>query len=309
MIAVWPLLTRRSALEKRIADLEGQLARLAGAEKDCLARETHLAHLVEKAMGSMVAFDAEQRERSAAETKLRRLNAELETRASTQNETLGRTLAELHEFTHTLSHDLRAPLRAIDGFTSVAIENHGEGLHPEALRLLRKASDNVHHMTRLIDGLLEFSRLGRTPVQRASIDMGELVQSVIAELRPTDREVAFVSMELPHVSGDAEMLQLAWRHLIANALKFTGAREGARIEISSREGSAPIFTIRDNGVGFDSAYAGKLFAVFERLHAGQPYEGTGLGLALVRRVIELHGGRIWAEGAVDKGAAFSFHLG
>lgn len=218
---------------------------------------------------------------------------------------------ELEAFAYSVSHDLRTPLRAIHGFVRILVEDHGPHLDPEARRLLDVVTANAQRMGQLIDDLLAFSRMGRKEMAHARIDMRPLVQQVLAELRPgfESRRVDIDLAPLPSALGDAAMLRQVWINLIGNALKFTQHRDPARIAIGGRyQAGEAIYTVKDNGAGFDMAYAERLFGVFERLHGADEFEGTGIGLALVKRIITRHGGRVWAEAQEDVGAEFSFAL-
>ena len=219
---------------------------------------------------------------------------------------------ELEGFAYSVSHDLRSPLRAIDGFSQILVTEYGPGLDEEPRRCLQRISENTRKMGRLIDDLLHFSRLGRQPITRRPVAMAGLARQCLEELQAEreGREVEAVVGELPPCEADRALLQQVWLNLLSNALKYTRKRAPARIEAGSfeRDGEV-VYFVRDNGVGFDMAYADKLFGVFQRLHRQEDYEGTGVGLALVQRIIHRHGGRIWAEASPDRGAAFFFTLG
>jgi len=218
---------------------------------------------------------------------------------------------ELEAFSYSVSHDLRAPLRAIDGFARILGEDHGPALAPEAQRLLGVIRENAVRMGRLIDDLLQFSRLGRKELEVTALDLDALARSVVDELRREGgaRDIDVAIGPLPPARGDRALIRQAFVHLIGNALKFTRGRPDARVEIGSRHQQDEVaYYIRDNGVGFDMRYADKLFGVFQRLHAVEEFEGTGVGLALVQRIVHRHGGRVWAEGRVNDGATFSFTL-
>lgn len=218
---------------------------------------------------------------------------------------------ELEAFTYSVSHDLRAPLRSIRGFTEVLKDEYAGKIDEEGNRLLGIVMRNASQMGQLIDDLLDFSRIGRKDLTFSNINTQILVNEVIEELktRETGRPIAFAVSDLPTVKGDLSMLKQVWINLVSNALKYTRNAPQAQIEIggSAKEGSF-VFFIRDNGVGFDMKYADKLFKVFQRLHNGTVFEGTGVGLALVHRIITRHHGKIWAEAEVNKGATFYFQL-
>jgi light-regulated signal transduction histidine kinase (bacteriophytochrome) len=218
---------------------------------------------------------------------------------------------ELEAFSYSVSHDLRAPLRHISGFADLLRQQLGGQLDEKARRYLSVIRESSHHMGVLIDELLAFARVGRAELQRSQVDLAALVQTVIRNLhaRVEGRDVQWQIGALPGVQADAGLLRQVWANLIDNALKYTRSRSRAVIEIGSTpQDGELLFYVRDNGVGFDPQYAGKLFGVFQRLHQTEEFEGTGIGLANVRRVIQKHGGRTWAEGQVDAGATFYFTL-
>ncbi len=219
---------------------------------------------------------------------------------------------ELEAFSYSVSHDLRAPLRAISGFSEALLEDWSPALDEEGKRYLGLVQENAHKMGQLIDDLLSFSRLGRQTMNVTEFDMAELAQSVFEELRAqvTDRRIDF-AMEgpIPPAHGDRALIRQVLVNLLANAIKFTRARESAAITFGCRPGSdQDEYYVSDNGVGFEMQYAGKLFGVFQRLHAVTEFEGTGVGLALVYRIITRHDGTVQARGQVDQGATFSFSL-
>ena len=219
---------------------------------------------------------------------------------------------ELEAFSYSVSHDLRAPLRHIDGYASLLSKTAGESLNDKARRYLQTISDSAKQMGQLIDDLLIFSRMGRQEMLRTRVNLDQLVKTVIHDLRLDlqGRTISWTIGSLPEVYGDAAMLRQVFTNLLSNALKFTRHRAGAKIEIGATQptaGETEIF-VRDNGAGFDMQYVNKLFGVFQRLHRNDEFEGTGIGLANVRRIIHRHGGRTRAEGAVDRGATFFFTL-
>ncbi|MDD1743219.1 MAG: ATP-binding protein [Methanomassiliicoccales archaeon] len=216
---------------------------------------------------------------------------------------------ELEAFSYSVSHDLRAPLRAISGFSEAVMEDYAPKLDDEGRRYLTLIQDNAHRMGQLIDDLLAFSRLGRASMTLVPIDIGVLARSIFAELAELEpeRSIAFDQRPVPSTWGDLSMIRLVLTNLISNAIKFTRGRQDAKIELGF-DPETNAYYIRDNGAGFDMQYYNKLFAVFQRLHSAQEFEGNGVGLALVQRIITRHGGRVWAEGRVDEGATFYFIL-
>lgn len=218
---------------------------------------------------------------------------------------------ELEAFTYSVSHDLRAPLRSIDGYSRILQEDYGDVLDEEGRRVLNVITNNAKRMGKLIDDLLDFARLGRKDIQRSGINMTGLVNNVVRELllqRP-DRKIDINIDELDKAFADADMIRQVWVNLIENAMKYTGKKDLATIEISSysRDGEL-CYSVKDNGVGFDMKYAPKLFGVFQRLHKMQDFSGTGVGLAIVKRIITRHAGRVWAEGSLQEGATFYFAI-
>lgn len=238
-------------------------------------------------------------------------SAELEHTVAERTKLLEAANKELESFSYSVSHDLRAPLRAMDGFSHILLEEHSEDLSPDAKRYLQLVRSNAQQMSNLIDELLAFSRLGRKPLNKQSVMPLDLVNNVLDELKDeqTGRQIDIVIGNLPACEADPILLKQVFVNLISNALKFTRKKEAARIEIGSQQrDSEVVYFIKDNGAGFDMQYAHKLFGVFQRLHSADEYEGTGVGLANVQRIINRHGGRIWAEGEVDKGATFYFTI-
>ena len=220
---------------------------------------------------------------------------------------------DLEAFSYSVSHDLRSPLRHISSFVSLLQEHLADQCDEISARYLGTIGSSARHMSLLIDGLLTFSRLGRSALKSAPVNIALLVDAVIAELthEPEGRIIDWVvAPDLPVVQGDAVLLREVWANLLGNAQKYTRPRQRTQIEVGWRTDSAKshIFYVRDNGVGFDTKYAAKLFGVFQRLHRMTEFEGTGIGLALTRRIIERHGGTIWAESQLGEGSTFSFSL-
>jgi light-regulated signal transduction histidine kinase (bacteriophytochrome) len=264
-------------------------------------------------------------EKKWAEETLRRQASQLQEQAaslSVTNERLVKQSAaleaankELEGFSYSVSHDLRAPIRTIHSFVGIIEEDHGGRLDPEAARCLGVIAKAAEQAGELIDDLLEFSRLGRQALQLGRVDMAELVRETLAELRKEDEppRATVTIADLPACFGDRRLLKLAWMNLLSNALKYSRHRDHPQIEVGSRttegaEKSSSTYYVKDNGVGFDMKYAHKLFGVFQRLHGKDEFEGTGVGLAIVQRIVHRHGGRIWGEGQVNVGATFYFTL-
>jgi PAS domain S-box-containing protein len=251
-------------------------------------------------------------ERKLAEAEIKELNADLERRVAERTVQLEAANKELEAFSYSVSHDLRAPLRAVNGFAGIVLEDYGSLLPEEGKKYLTRIRNGGQQMGQLIDDLLAFSRLSRQPMSRYTVESSKLVKTVLDELKPqweAGRQIDIRLGELPPCHGDPALLKQVWVNLISNAVKYTRGRKPAVVEISSLcEGDLTTYFVRDNGTGFDMQYAHKLFGVFQRLHRADEFEGTGVGLAIVQRVIHRHGGRVWAEAKPDQGAAFYFTL-
>jgi signal transduction histidine kinase len=257
------------------------------------------------------AFNQMLTEIQAQDQAIKKLNTGLEQRIAERTAELESANHELEAFSYSVSHDLRAPLRAVNGFAGIVLEDYGPQLPPEGRQLLERIRDRGQQMGELIDDLLAFSRLGRQPVVRQTVDTRPLVQNVLDELKPLreGRPIELRLGNLPPCQGDPALLKQVWVNLLSNAIKYTRGREPAIIDIGSTpDAGRTVYFVRDNGAGFDMQYANKLFGVFQRLHRTTEFEGTGVGLAIVQRVVQRHGGRAWAEGEVNRGATFYFTL-
>jgi PAS domain S-box-containing protein len=255
----------------------------------------------------IVAISRDISTRIAFRQEIEHLNASLRQRTRD----LEATNQELEAFSYSVSHDLRAPLRAIEGFARLLHEAESQRLVEESATYLRRIQENTQRMQRLIQDMLTFSRVTRQPLNRQTVQPADLVQRAYADLYPeyANRQVQLVVAELPGCEADPILLAQVWNNLLSNALKFTRIREVARIEVGFRqEGREAIYFVRDNGVGFDMRYAAKLFTAFQRLHSEEEYEGSGVGLSIVRRIIRRHGGRVWIEAQPDHGTTVSFTL-
>jgi len=250
-------------------------------------------------------------ERKQAEEEVRRLNDELELRVRQRTAELEASTRELDSFAYSVSHDLRAPLRSLEGFSQVLLEDYADALAAEGQQYLRRIQANVSRMAQMIDDLLHLSRATRSQLRRERADLSELAREVASELASQDPgrvvEIDIADGLVAH--GDPHLIRLVLQNLLGNAWKFTAYRDDPVIQMSvDEQDGVDVFTVRDNGAGFDMSFAHKMFDPFQRLHSTVEFEGTGIGLAIVHRIITRHGGRIRAEGTPDQGATFRFSL-
>jgi light-regulated signal transduction histidine kinase (bacteriophytochrome) len=250
-------------------------------------------------------------ERKNKDAEIARMNEDLELRVKLRTMQLESANKELEAFSYSVSHDLRAPLRHINGYVDLLKERFQESIPDKAQHYLNTITTSTRQMGKLIDDLLNFSRSGRQELQQSAFKMDILLHEVLQQVKQDikDRKIEWNISVLPYVYGDQDLLRMVWYNLLGNAVKFTREKEVAFIDIGvAEEEKEMIFSIRDNGAGFDMKYANKLFGVFQRLHSAEEFEGTGVGLANVQRIIAKHGGRTWAEAQLLKGATFYFSL-
>ncbi|MCL5237373.1 MAG: PAS domain S-box protein [Nitrospirae bacterium] len=289
-----------------LKDYEMRLRRKNGTDIYCLITST-VRHDREGAILGYQGIIHDITGRKQAEEEIRKLNRELEQRILELTE----TNRELDAFSHSVSHDLRAPLVAIGGFARRLLRKHSDDLDAAGLDMLNTILANVQNMERLINDLLAFSRSGRQRMNLLDVDMEELVSTVFEELRTIvpGRKVHLKAGKLLPAYADPSLIRQVIMNLLSNAFKFTRTREEAVIEAGSRyDGNDVLYYVKDNGVGFDMRFANRLFDVFQRMHGDEGFEGTGIGLSIVQRIVVRHGGRVWAEGSVGKGAVFYFTL-
>ncbi|MCL4503924.1 MAG: ATP-binding protein [Deltaproteobacteria bacterium] len=249
--------------------------------------------------------------RRQVEEKVRGLNEELEARVQERTSQLQAANRELEAFSYSVSHDLKAPIRAIDGFSRILLSEHAAQLDAEGRRLLKVICTNTRIMGQLIDDLLGLSHLGRKPMRKTLFNLAALSRQVFKSLKvmARKRRIQLIIKDLPPAYGDLSLITQVLVNLLTNAIKFTRPKKNAIIEVGGWiKGMEKVYYVKDNGIGFDERYAHQLFGAFQRLHGSEEYEGTGIGLAIVHRIIQRHGGRVWAEGKVNQGAGFYFTL-
>ena len=287
----------------------GEAARRVSEERDYSVRAVVMS---QDELGLLTqAFNGMLQEIQGRDREIRQLNMDLERRVALRTAELEVTNRELEAFTYSVSHDLRAPVRHISGFSDLLLRRSAAQLDDLGKRYVDNIVESAKRMGNLIDDLLSFSRMGRQELQTTTLTIDQMVREVIHELEPElrGRSIVWQVDALPVVHADPAMLRQVLTNLLSNAVKYSAPRSEARIEVHAEElAGETVISVTDNGVGFDMAYAAKLFGVFQRLHGADEFEGTGIGLANVRRIVHRHGGRTWAEGEVDRGATFYFSL-
>ena len=315
------LASSQRAVLNILDDFAGERARLEATEKailnildDSSEEKTSLADSQRATLNILEDFDIEKQKVEQANVDLR--NEVAERRRAEEALRHAKLSAEganmeLEAFSYSVAHDLRAPLRSIDGFSQALLEDCADQLNADGSRYLTHVREAAQQMGELIDGLLNLSRVTRAELRREQVDMSDLARSVLERLRAyqPERQVDLRVEDGLMAQADPRLLDVVLTNLLGNAWKFTSKRASARIEFTAKtDKEPPVYAVSDNGAGFDATYVDKLFGVFQRLHTSREFEGTGIGLATVRRIISRHGGRVWAESEVDKGATFYFTL-
>jgi two-component system sensor histidine kinase/response regulator len=300
------------AVREAVQKLRGTMRPAAPKPDEAYVLKQYSEVLVHKLEEQNFELNDTLKKLQTAQEQVLELNRSLESRILQRTAELEAANKELEAFSYSVSHDLRAPLRSIDGFSSILLRDHAGSLSAEGQRCLGVVRERAQHMARLIDDLLNLSRTGRQPVAKQTIALKNLVNQCLEEFRDeiAKRNVEIVLGELPEGRADPALLRQVLLNLLGNALKYTRKQPRARIEVAcrSRDGKQ-VICVKDNGVGFDMNHAGKLFGVFQRMHRSEDFEGTGVGLAIVERIVRRHGGRAWAEAEPGKGATFYFTLG
>lgn len=303
--------TDRTILASGVARTYEELIVFAGVPRTFLTMKGPYRDAAGKIIG-LVGISRDITDRKLAEQEIRQLNAELERRVVLRTAELEAANRELEAFSYSVSHDLRAPLRSMDGFAQALLEDYGEKLDEKARGYIKRVRDATRRMADLIEGILDLSRIARQDMHREAVNLSALAAEVIATLaaQQPQRKVEIQIADGLVVDGDRRLLLAMLENLLGNAWKYTSKRPEARIEFGSvtNSGGKPVYFVRDDGAGFDMKYAGKLFGAFQRMHGVSEFAGHGVGLATVQRIIRRHGGRIWAEAAMEKGATFFFTL-